>query len=40
MMNKYNNTAKISKCDWEEILDNSLCGSVPAEKLSHVKILF
>ena len=40
MMNKHNNIAKKSKWDWGEILENSLCGSVPAEKLGHVKILF
>ena len=40
MMKKYNIIAKKSKCDWEEILDNSLCGSMPAEKLGHVKIFF
>ena len=40
MMKKYNNIAKKSKCDWGEILDNSLCGSMPAEKLGHVKIFF
>ena len=35
MMKKYNNISKKSKCDSEEILDNSLCGSIPAEKLGH-----
>ena len=40
MMKKYKNIAKKSKCDWGEILDNSLCGSMPAEKLGHVKIFF
>ena len=40
MMKKYNNIAKKSKCDWGEILDNSLCGSMPAEKLGQVKIFF
>ena len=37
MLNKYNNIAMKSKCDWGEILDNSLCGSMLAEKLGHVK---
>ena len=37
MLKKYNNIAKKSKCEWGKILDNSLCGSMPAEKLSHVK---
>ena len=40
MMKKYNNIAKKSKYDWEKILDNSLRGSMPAEKLGNVKIFF
>ena len=35
MLNKYNNIAKKSKCDWGEILDDSLYGSIPTEKLGH-----
>ena len=40
MLKKYNNSAEKFKCDWGEILDNLLCGRVPAEKLGHVKIFF
>ena len=40
MMKKYNNIGKKFKCDRGEILGNSLCGSMPAEKLGHVKIFF
>ena len=36
------NTISINKykCDLGEILGNSLCGSMPSEKLGHVKIYF
>ena len=37
MLKKYNNIAKKSKCDFGEILEDALCGRVPAEKLGHVK---
>ena len=40
MKEKYNIIVKKFNCDWGEILDNSLCGSMPAEKLGHVKIFF
>ena len=35
MLRKYNYITKKSKCGWGEILDNSLCGGMPAEKLGH-----
>ena len=38
MLKKYNDIAKKSKYDWEEIIENSLCGSMPAEKLGQVKL--
>ena len=37
MMKIYNSIANKSKCDWGEILGKSICGSMPAEKLCHVK---
>ena len=37
MLNKYNTDTKKSKCDRRENLAKSHCGSVPAEKMSHVK---
>ena len=40
MPKKYNNIAQKSKCDRGEILDNSLCDSMPAEKLGHGGIFF
>ena len=38
MLKKYNIAAKKSKSAGEEILDHSLCGSMPAEKLGHIEI--
>ena len=40
MLKKYNNIAKKSKCDLGEILEDSLCGRVPEEKLGHVNKFF
>ena len=40
MLKKYNNISKKSKKVWGEILDSSLCGRVPAEKLGHVENFF
>ena len=40
MLKKYNIISKKSKCDLGEILANSLCGSVPAEKLGHNNIFY
>ena len=40
MLNNYNIISKIYKCVWGEILDGSLCGKVPAEKLGHVNFFF
>ena len=40
MLKKYNTAAKKSKSAREEILGNSHCGSMPAEKLGHVEIIF
>ena len=39
MLRKYNVAAKKFKSAREEILGNSLCGSMPAEKLVHDKII-
>ena len=40
MLKKYTKISKKSKCVWGEILESSLCGRVPAEKLGHGKNLF
>ena len=41
MLEKYTkNVSKNPNVFFGEILDNSLCGRVPAEKLGHVKIFF
>ena len=36
----YNIAGRKSKYEAAKILDNSICGRVPAEKLGHVKIIF
>ena len=40
MLRIYTKMSKKSKCVWGEILDSSLCGRVPAEKLGHGKTKF
>ena len=37
MLKKYNMATKKSKGDRGEMMGKPLCGSVPAEKLGHVK---